>query len=797
MLLPLSWLREFVPYEGTAEALGERLTMLGLELEGLEHPYEQIAPIVVGHVVECSKHPEADKLSVTRVDVGDEILDIVCGAPNIAQGQKVPVAKIGVTLPGGLTIKKAKLRGQPSHGMICSEAELGLSDGHDGIMVLSPDTPVGKSILDVLPLEKDVLEIGITPNRGDCLSILGFAREVSAAYNLPLTMPSFTLEESNLAVEQAVSVDIQAPELAPLYFGRVIDGVKVQKSAMDVRFRLHSVGVRSISNIVDVTNYVLMELGQPMHAFDLGTVKDRTIIVRSARAGEKFTSLDEQGRVLEAGDIVIADPEKVIGLGGIIGGANSEITETSSQVFLECATFAPYQIRRTKRRLGINSEAAFRFERGVDQTLARYVLDRASSLLVSSCGGTIAKGVAGAESTPWKAPIITLSRQRSEQLLGVELTDEFCEQTLTSLGCEMKKGEQGEWSVTPPCRPDLTREADLIEELARVYGVDKIPATLPMISRLLERSGQAEPLHAFLLRVKQWGASAGLNEVINYSFTSHKILDTMGIAKAGRIELENPLSEDIAVLRPVLAPRLFSAMSTSLAHGAFGVRIFEVASVFHKSATSETTVDEPQRLGILLQGARHDRVWPNTKGDLEYVDIKGAVEHLFTTFDIDGVTYSLSENASSYLSPSVDILHDGVILGTMGKATSDVASFFDARKDVWYAEIDLNLVHTKVLAATRRFAPLTVFPPVRRDITFAVPFGMTSEHVANAVLSLSIPILEDVFLIDSYEPEGKSERNLTFRLTFRHKERTLKESEADKQRENVASQVCKKLNITV
>ena len=378
MLLSLSWLREFTPYEGTAEALGDRLTMLGLELEDIRRPYDAISSIVVGHVVSCDNHPESDHLHVCKVDAGQgELLDIVCGAPNVAAGQKVPVALVGTTMPDGMVIKKAKLRGAPSFGMICSERELGLTEDHTGIMVLPESFVVGKPLVEQLALDREVLDISITPNRADCLSVLGLARETALAYSLPLSIPDLPLELDATGPEVLVPIDIEDPDHCWLYSGRVITGVKIGPSPMRLRHRLHAVGVRPISNIVDVTNYILFECGQPLHSFDMDRLEGGRIVVRRAQEGDKFTTLDGQERTLTGADLCIRDGARAVALAGVMGGLNSEIADASTKVFLESAVFKPATIRKTSRRLGLSSEASYRFERGIDQQRTVWALDRA------------------------------------------------------------------------------------------------------------------------------------------------------------------------------------------------------------------------------------------------------------------------------------------------------------------------------------------------------------------------------------------------------------------------------------
>ncbi len=797
MLLNLSWLREFVPFAGTAEELGDKLTMVGLELDGLHRPFEAVKPIVIGHVVECAKHPEADKLSVCRVDVGDEILDIVCGAPNVALGQKVPVAKVGVTMPGGLLIKKAKLRGAPSHGMICSERELGLSEDHEGIMVLDAGAPVGKSLVDYLGIDFDVLDVAITPNRGDCLSVLGIARDAAVALNLPLTMPSFKLTESGRDSNSELKIKVASGDLCPLYQGRIIEGVKPGKSPAWLRYRLQSIGVRPISNIVDVTNYVLMELGQPLHAFDLDLLRGGLIKVECAGVGEIFTTLDGQERKLLARDITIRDAERAIALGGVMGGLNSEVTAKTSRVFLEAAIFSPSNIRFTSKRLALHSEAAYRFERCVDQQGCTLAMNRAAAMIAEVAGGTVRAGVVCDEPKPFAPVCVNLRQSRAEDLLGVPLETAFCEKTLTGLGCALKSKPGQAWDVTPPSwRPDLTREADLIEEVARIYGVDKIPPVLPAITPDPGHSGAAFSGHDFRLKIKNWAAGLGLNEAINYSFVGQKDLDHLELPEQGRMYLQNPLSDELNVLRPVLAPGLLQSLRNNLAQGCPGVRLFEIACAFTADASSETTAREVPHFAICLYGQRHDRLWPNFQEDMDYQDAKGIVEHLLRSLDLPNADYQTSA-AQGFVSPCVSIVIGNQVLGYIGRLKPAMAHAFHAKKPVWLAELDLNLLRRLYLAHTVKFSPLPVYPPIRRDITFAAAPSVTSAQILAEIAKLKLSLLQDVSLIDCYAPKDDDKKRLTYRLTFRHAERTLTDTEVDKQRDLVAQSLPKALDLRV
>ncbi len=795
MLLSLKWLQEFVPFTQSAKELGERLTMLGLELEEVVRPYDNIEEIVIGHVVERAKHPEADKLSVCKVDVGQaELLDIVCGAPNIAQGQKVPVALVGTTMPDGMVIKKAKLRGQPSFGMICSERELGLTDDHSGIMVLDTDAPIGAKLVDYLDLDREVLDISITPNRADCMSVLGIAREVALAYDLPLTMPSFELKEQGEPA--SVPISISDAELCPLYQGRVIENVKIGPSPIKIRQRLHAVGVRPISNIVDITNYVLMECGQPLHAFDAKKLRGGCINVAPATEGEELVTLDGQKRVLKAQDLTIRDGEGASALAGVMGGLDSEITEDSNCVFLESAVFRPASIRKTSRRLGLSSEASYRFERGVDQVANTWAMDRAASMMAELSGGYVRTGICKAEPKPFVPAQIKFRLARANSLLGLELDAGFCHKVLVGLGCVVDNTDAQCWQVIAPSwRADFEREADLIEEVGRVYGLDRIEPILPMIRHNLEDAGARETSFAFWSRIKKWGHGLGLNEAVNYSFVGHNDLDFLNLPKDNRVSIINPLSAEQDALRTALAPGLLQTLRHNIAQGNTGLRIFELAHIFEASKDSETTANEYGRLGLMLYGARFDGTWPHMGEDIDYTDLKGIIEHLFAYLHISGLSFN-QQSGHEFLSPCVQMQVNGQNVGFLGQVKTQLAENFHAKKPVWLAELDLDILRDLAHASTIAFKSLPMYPPIRRDITVMSDDTLHVGVILDHVRGMNLPLLEEISLIDLFEPTSGG-RNSTFRLTFRHAKRTLKDAEVDKEREKVAQSLIQTLGVRI
>ena len=790
MLLSVKWLKEFVPFEGSDQDLADRLTMLGLEVEEVRHPARFAAGAVTARVQTCEPHPDADKLSVCTVDAGDgQAVPVVCGAPNVAAGQTVAFAPVGAEIFGGVTLKKAKLRGQVSMGMICAEDELGLGESHKGIMVLDPKLPLGMNLVDALDLDDVVLDVSVTPNRADCLSVLGMAREVAMVFGLPLTMPAVNLAESGPDASRLFKIVIDDPALCPVYQARLLDGVTVGPSPDRIRWRLHAVGQRPITNIVDVTNYVMFELGQPLHAFDRRTLAKETIRVAPATDGMRFTTLDDQERRLLSTDLLIWDGEKPVALAGVMGGANSEMADDSTEVLLESAVFHAPSIRRTARRLALPSESSYRFERGVDQPGSFFAMNRAAALMAEFSGASVLPGVAMAEPRPWQPRSVTFRKERCVKLLGIPLEEGFCEQVLTGMGCGVAKDDAA-WSVSVPShRLDLEREVDLFEEIARVHGMDRLPSTLPGVSKNLDAVARQDTTHAFISRLKAWGRGVGLSEAINYSFVGQADLDRLNLPKDDRVPVKNPLSEDQDVLRTRLAPGLLYSLGNNLARGAGRLRLFEVARIFQADQASETTARESLRLAILLYGPRTSDLWPTPRPeDAGFADAKGLAEHLLGSLGLPGADYAQAKG-HAYLSPCVALSLDGAPLGEIGRVDPKVADAYHARRDVWLCELDADLLKAIYEDRAPAFCDLPKFPPVRRDLTVVAGRGVAVGDLLAAARGAGVKIVEQVALADVYEPKESDERNLTLRITYRHPSKTLKDAEVDKQHAKVVQAV--------
>ncbi|MCX5837172.1 MAG: phenylalanine--tRNA ligase subunit beta, partial [Deltaproteobacteria bacterium] len=572
MQVSLKWLKDYVDVDMPPEDLAERLTMTGLEVDSLRRIEPAFSGVRVARIISLRPHPQADQLSLCEVATGDAIYPVVCGATNIRVGDIVPLAQVGATLPGGDVIRSARIRGEVSEGMLCSEEELGIGGDAAGIMILPSDLPLGKELADALDLYDTVLDIGVTPNRSDCLSMVGVAREVAAVTGKDLRYPPSVVAENDEEIRGITSVSIEDPDLCPRYTARVIQNVRIGPSPFWMRRRLEAVGLRSINNIVDVTNFVMMELGQPLHAFDFRFLEEGRIVVRRSRAGEIFVSLDEKERVLRADTLMICDGVKPVAIGGVMGGLNSEIQDDTETILLESAYFNPLSIRRTSRALAMGTDAAFRFERGIDPEGVIRALDRAAGLMAELSGGTVCRGVIDQyPEMVATAKDIPLRLDRIRDILGVAVEEAVVVRILGNLKMTVEPAGEGIFRVTPPtCRVDIAREIDLIEEIARVHGYDRVPATLPAVSVV---AGAADGKNTVEARVREIMTGAGYQEVINYSFVSADAVDQLGLLETDerrlQVQIRNPLTEEQAVMRTTLVQSLLSNVRRNADVGCF------------------------------------------------------------------------------------------------------------------------------------------------------------------------------------------------------------------------------------
>ena len=789
MNVTLKWLKNYIDFEFSASELADRLTMLGIEVESVKQPGAELEGVVVGSVNAIKPHPNADKLVLCQVDIGEtEELQIVCGAPNVREGMYAPVATIGTTLPIGLTIKRAKLRGETSQGMLCSEKELTLSEDAAGLMELLTDIPIGTPLATALGLDDTLFELEITPNRPDCLSLIGVAREIRAETGNPLKLPKVDFSEDATDVQEVTSVTIEAPDLCPRYAARVIRGVKVGESPAWLQQRLESVGIGVINNIVDITNFVLMEYGQPLHAFDYHKLAENRIVVRRAGAGETLTTLDEEDRKLTPDMLVIADAEKPVALAGVMGGYDSEITEATCDVLLESAYFNPSSIRATAKAFGMSTEASYRFERGADPGIVLAALDRAAQLITELAGGTICKGIV--DVYPGKQPLteIQLRPERVNFVLGTEIESTTMEEILTRLGFDVETSGRVYRVTVPTFRSDITREIDLIEEIARVYGYDNIPTTLPkgdIPVPALDRKVEVRR------RIKQFLLAAGMMEAVNYSFSDPNSFDKIRFAADNPLRnaspLQNPLSPEMSVLRTTLLPGLLDNAQRNRNHQIDTIALFEIGNVFIRNGGQQ----EPERVSGVLAGQVGDGVSSNPYRQPDFYDIKGIVEGGLEVCGISDYTLQKTDAPTFHPGRNAAVLFGGRQIGIFGEAHPEVLENYDLPYKAYLFELDMEALTDAAIFA-KRFEPISVYPKVERDLAIVVDKETLSDMPTELIYKTGGEWVESVRLFDVYEgeqvPEGK--KSLAYAITYLSASETL----TDKAVNALHDKIVKRLN---
>ncbi len=804
MKISFLWLKEYVnlPADVSVEALAEKLTFAGLEVEGVTSLAKGLEQVVVGKILERNPHPNADRLSLTRIDVGgSEILEIVCGAQNIKAGQRIPVALVGAVIPNGLAIKPAKIRGVPSQGMLCSLDELLLPkewQAEDGIFQLPTDTKIGTPLAEYLKRNDFILEVNVTPNRGDALSHMGVARDVAALYGLSTKWPEVKVDEKaggrNVTVENLVGKD-----LCPGYYGRVIENVKVGPSPDWLKAHLENVGLRSINNVVDCTAFVMMEMGQPLHAFDADKLgKDIKVSVRLAKAGETFVTLADKKVELLPTDLVIAagDEKKAVALAGVMGGKNSEVDDHTTTVFLESAEFHSLSVRKTGRRLNLLTDAGYRFERGVDSGRLDWALDRATDLIVKTAGGMVHKKVGRVEQEP--LPSLRLRLTEIERLLGRTPELQKVVQILRSLSipAEVAAGEQGVVIVQiPRWRKDIKRPVDLIEEVARIWGFEHLQSLLPLTGFAEGESKDSRRRSYFQVRrVRRHLASLGFFEVLNYGFTSPEVL-----AKAhgeeslkGLVSLANPVTTDYSVMKPNLLTGLLENLRLNFSHRQRDLRLFEMRRIFQPcpvgaDARLETGVDESVQLALLMTGAEVDEFWQGKPVPVDFYSIKGALESVFEMLGNSSVQFKPgSEKDFLHPGQSATLWLGNKVIGHLGRLHPRVEKNFDLDQDVFYAELPMDALVSNERRASL-FEEFSNFPQVERDFSALVKETVTAQDIRASVTRAAKPLLKDFFFFDVYRgsrvPDGHV--SYAFRVILGAADHTLADNEITSTQEKI------------
>ena len=806
MLASYNWIKEFTPTNLSVEELGHMLTMAGGEIEGIESSGVDLNGVVTARIVSKGPHPNADKLSLCRVvtseEEGSEELTIVCGASNMESGDKVALARHGARLPGGVKIKRGKIRGERSEGMLCSEVELGLASESGGIMILPEDTPLGLDFNDTLPEGDAIFDIGVTPNRSDLLSIRGIARDVSAITSTPFSDIEAAVIEGGAPIGDHISAAIDDKELCSRYSLRVIEGIKVGPPPPEVATRLEAHGIRSINNIVDVTNYVMLEFGQPLHAFDLDKVEGGSLSVRGARDGETIKTLDGEVQTLEEGMAVIADASGPVAVAGVMGGAGTEVSESTTSIALESAWFAPRSVRRTAKRLSLGSESSYRFERTTDIESVTKALDRAAAMIADLAGGVVAGGLIDIYPEEYRGNEVRARFDRIRRILGLEISNEKIKEIICRLGLAITEENDTGLTVIPPGRrPDIAIEEDIIEEVVRIFGYDSIPADMPtsLVTPATETKGQR-----LCREVKSLMMGAGFTEVVNYSFVSDE-LDKMVAPMRGRtvedegVRLLNPISEEGVVMRRSLLPSLLENLKTNIALKAGSVKIFEYRPTYHglkghgnkgERGGGGEAVQPLERwtLGGLIYGPMREGSWAGGGGDVDFADLRGLIDYLLEGLEITGnITVKSTDSDLYHPGKSGTIKVGKNVIATIGELHPRIGGDLDISSGVYIFEVDIATL-LGIYGKCKKYIPLSKFPEITRDIAFLIDHSVPWQKIFNSIKSLDTKLVEKVELFDVYcgknIPKGK--RSLAVKVVFRHSERTLKAEEVESLFDNVS-----------
>ncbi len=787
MKLTFNWLKEKSGVDWSVEEMEDRLTRSGTA--GVAHKInpDHFKEVVVGQVTKLDKHPNADKLLVTEVNTGDATHTIICGAPNCAVGQKVVVALPGANLKGEFKVKEIKMRGVESAGMICAEDELGLSDDHSGIMVLDDEAPLGRPVFDYLALDDAVIDFEITPNRPDCLSAVGVAREIAVLAQKDFIVKIDEPKEVDKKASDYIKVVIDDPDGCPRYTARIIENITIGESPWWLRKRLLNCGIRPINNIVDITNYVMLETGHPLHAFDYDRFGSKEVIVRRARAGEKFITLDNQEHELDDSILLITNGEKGVAAAGVMGGLESEVENETTTILLEAAYFNPTVIRRSSQKLGISSESSYRFERGVDPNGVVAAADRTAALMAELAGGRVLAGVV--DNYPKKiSPVkIELRPEQVKRILGADIPVLFMEKTLRGLGLEVETGSALK-TLAPTNRPDLVREIDLVEEIARIYGLDKIPTARQNGGPLFTPSHRRDTIKEDLRRILN---GFGFEETLS-----------SGMAHAGRLErvdstldpikVTNQLSDEFAAMRTRILYSLLVSTGNNIRHRNIDINIFEIGRVYLKEKSGPV---EPTYLGLLMTGQTEDVYWKSQAAPSDLFEVKGIVEAVADSLGLNSPVLKAIAIPGYDKHYSYEVLIDDQKVGSVGQVDKKVARLFDIKQNCLAAELHVEKL-IELYQGLKEYKPLPKFPASSRDIAVIVDLSVPAAKIREAIIASGGELLESVKIFDLFigeaVPEGK--KSLAFGINFRSAEKTLEDEEVDKTHGQIVAHLEKSFN---
>lgn len=775
MLISLEWLKEYVDIKEDVKELENALTMIGQEVEAITIQGKDLDNVVIGKIVEYGKHPDSDKLTLTKVDVGEEEpLQIVCGAPNHKLGDKVIVARIGAVLPGNFKIGKSKIRGVESYGMLCSEVELGIGNDGSGIVILPEDAPIGEEYRKYAKLDDVIFELEITPNRPDCLSHIGIAREIAAYYGRKVKYPSFDVFETLEDVSNNVRIEIEDKERCKRFAGRVMRNIAVKESPEWLKRKIKAMGLNPVNNIVDATNFVMFEYNQPIHTYDLSKIKDMTIVVRAAKEGEKLTTL--MGDELELnGELVIADSKKPLSIAGIMGGLDSGITNETKDIFIEVAYFTPENIRKTGKKLGITSESGYRNERGTDIENVAEVLDRVTSLIYEIAEGNIVGKAKDVYPVKFSKIEIPLDIKKFRKFMGKDIDAQEVAKILTNLGLEIKAIGQETAVVTPPSyRQDLTRSADLYEEIIRMYGFENIESKMPIEN--IKAGVKAEPIR-LMDESKDILAKIGLQEVINYSFIDKTAKDILHIEDEV-IMIKNPIAETMSMMRPSLMFSILNNIKENLNRNQDSVKIFETAKVFKKA---EELAQEDIHVAIGICGRDHRTLWNAKPESYDFYMLKGYVEEYFEYLGVKKYKLERTGNQNFHPGRAADIKIGKIVVGTFGEVHPDVAEKMDIKKErVYIAEINLTILK-QYMSKKFKYERIVKYPEVTRDLAVVLDDSVLVGDMID-MIEKSSDFIETVELFDIYKGEHieAGKKSVAIGLTLRNKVGTLNEEDINK-----------------
>ncbi|MFV7770342.1 phenylalanine--tRNA ligase subunit beta [Shewanella marisflavi] len=785
-----SWLREWVNPSISRDELSHQITMAGLEVDGVDAVAGEFSGVIVGEVVECGQHPDADKLRVTKINVGqDELIDIVCGAPNCRQGLKVAVAMVGAVLPGDFKIKKAKLRGQPSFGMLCSYGELGIDIESDGIIELPLDAPFGQDVREYLDLDDAVIDVDLTANRADCLGMVGLAREVGVLNRQTVVAP--TWDAVTPSIDAAIEIDNQAPSACPRYLGRVVKNVNVKaQSPLWMQEKLRRSGIRSIDPIVDITNYVLIEFGQPMHAFDLAKI-DGQIKIRLGDGEEKLTLLDGNEVTVPADTLVIADNSQPLALAGVFGGEYSGVTSETQDILLECAFFAPLAIMGKSRRLGLHTDSSHRFERGVDPELQHKVMDRATRLVLQICGGEAGPVVESKSDEHLPKPAnILLRRSKLDRVLGHHIADADVTEILERLGFNVSRVDDN-WQVTTATyRFDMAIEEDLIEEVARIYGYNNIPNVAPVAALSMPLHNEAD---IDLKRVRAMMVARGFQEAVTYSFVDPKLQQLVHPGVDAMI-LPNPISVEMSAMRLSMFTGLLTAVGYNQSRQQGRVRLFETGLRFVPDEKAESGVRQQAMLGAVISGNQNDEHWSMESKTVDFFDLKGDLEAIIgLTVSEDEFTFKKASHPALHPGQCAEILRNDRVIGVIGAVHPSLEKPFGLNGKTIVFELELDaLLHASLPQAQT----VSKFPANRRDIAILVDEDVSAGKVVNLIRKVGENQLVGLNLFDVYQGKGvePGKKSLAIALTLQDNTRTLEEKEIAEMVEKVVSELKTEFN---